>query len=228
MGESLRKLDIFVKQNGIASIDFAPALTFRPASRQKLMPTFSHSEAESIVAAVDTDTSTGKRNFAILMVAKELGVRTCDIMNLKLKDIYWESYEIRFRQSKTKVELILPLEPIVGNAIADYILNGRPKTDAPHVFVRSRAPYVKMTSMNNILAKYAPGHNREPRSGFHSFRRGLLSRLLNAGVSTDEAKNIAGHTNIDSLKPYARTSEERLKSCALGLKGIETKVAVLR
>jgi integrase len=169
-----------------------------------------------------------KRDYAILTIAKELGVRSCDIANLKLNDIRWESYEICFQQSKTGVELILPLEPFVGNAIAEYILNGRPKTDSQHIFVRSRAPHTNMTRISDIIIRYAPRNRFEKFSGFHSFRRGLLSSLLNAGIPVDTAKNIAGQTRIDSIKPYARISGVRLKSCALNLSGMESTREVLQ
>jgi len=225
---ALRKLHSFLERTGIKSIDISPALTAKPAKRKKLMPVFSQSEADGILSSVDTDTSLGKRNYAMLMIAKELGVRVSDIISLKLSDICWETHEIKFKQSKTDAENILPLEPEVGNAIADYILHGRPETKDTHIFVRSRAPFVKLTSAANIIKKYVPRDKHEKYSGFHSFRRGLLSKLLNAGVSADVAKSIAGHTKIDSLKPYSRISAVRLKSCAMGLAGIEPSAGVLQ
>ena len=219
---SLRKLCAFIKQCDIESLNFSAALIARPAKRSKLRPTFSSLDAEEILAMVDTSTSIGKRDYAILHIAKELGVRAGDIMSLKLSDMSWEGYTIRFRQNKTQAELELPLEPIVGNAIADYILNGRPQTDSNHIFVRTRAPYTKLSSLNNIIRKYAPHGKHEKFSGIHSFRRGIASQLLNAGIDADTTKGILGHVKINSLKPYARISTVRLESCAMNLSGIET------
>lgn len=219
---SLRKLCAFIKRQSIDGTDFSPALIARPAKCSKLMPVFNRTEADEILSAVDRTTSLGKRDYAILIIARELGVRSCDIANLRLEDIHWENDEIRFVQTKTRAELVLPLEPVVGNAIAKYILEGRPKTDSSHIFVRSRAPHVKMASLSDIVKKYAPRGKFEKLSGFHSFRRGLASQMLNAGIAADTVKGVLGHTKIDSLKPYARVSDIRLKSCALGLSGIET------
>jgi site-specific recombinase XerD len=219
---SLRNFYAFIKRQNVPGIDFSPALTARPSNRSKLMPTFTKSEAEEILSAVDTATPIGKRDYAVLIIAKELGIRSGDIADLKLNDIQWEKNEIRFQQRKTGAELVLPLEPVVGNAIADYILNSRPKTGDQHIFVRTRAPYRKMTAMVDIVRRYAPHGKYEKFSGFHSFRRGIASQLLNAGVAADTVKCILGHTQIDSLKPYARISDVRLKSCAIDLSGIET------
>lgn len=219
---ALRKLSAFIDRQNISGIDISPALTVRPAKRSKLMPVFNRSQANEVLSAVDRTTALGKRDYAILIMAKELGVRACDIAHLKLNDISWENYEIRFVQSKTGAELVLPLEPVVGNAIAEYILEARPKTESPHIFVRSRAPHVKMTAMADIIKRYTPRDKFEKLSGFHSFRRGLASQMLNVGVAADTVKDVLGHTKIDSLKPYARISDVRLKTCAMSLSGIET------
>ena len=68
------------------------------------------------------------RDTAIFAVAASLGLRAGDIVRLTLSDIDWIHHEIRFVQNKTGVELHLPLEASVGNAIANYILHERPNT----------------------------------------------------------------------------------------------------
>lgn len=60
-------------------------------------------------------------------IAASLGIRAGDIVRLTLSDIDWVHHEVRFVQGKTGVELCLPLEASVGNAIANYILHERPK-----------------------------------------------------------------------------------------------------
>ena len=67
-------------------------------------------------------------------------MRASDISGLKLSDICWTEKTIRVVQKKTKVTLLLPLPIDAGNAIADYILHSRPRTDNPYVFVRLLPP----------------------------------------------------------------------------------------
>lgn len=100
MLSSLRKLSAFMKRQSVSGIDISPALIARPAKRSKLMPTFTQPEAEEILAAVDTDTAIGKRDYAILLIAKELGVRSGDIANLKLDDILWETMRYGFSRKR--------------------------------------------------------------------------------------------------------------------------------
>lgn len=218
----LRKFHAFLRQYEISTTDFSPALIASHSKRRKLRPVILNDGAENILSLINTTHSIGKRDYAILMIAKNLGMRSGDIINLKLNDVNWHTHEITFRQNKTGTGTTLPLTPIVGNAIADYIMNGRPKTEAEHIFVRHIVPVKKLDNTGNIFRRYASTSQIEKWAGFHSFRRGVASRMLNGGVSPDTVKDILGQTKIDSLKPYYRISDIRLKSCALTLDGIET------
>jgi site-specific recombinase XerD len=228
MISTMKKLHDFVVRNNIGSANFTPALTSRPSPRRKLRPMLTITQANAILSSIDTNTPLGKRDYAIMMIAKHLGVRSGDILKLKQRDICWEKYELTFRQNKTGVDLTLPLPIIVGNAIAEYILTARPKTFDEHIFVRHIAPYVKLDGATNIFRRYDPDGRFEYGTGFHSFRRNVASQLLNMGIAADTVKGILGHMQIDSLKPYARISESKLESCALGLKGFETTQEELR
>lgn len=68
-----------------------------------------------------------KRNTAIILLARNLGLRSCDICGLKFSQIDWERDRIRLNQQKTGEPIVLPLLPEVGNAIFEYIRDERPK-----------------------------------------------------------------------------------------------------
>lgn len=224
---ALKYLSAYLVDYKLDCIDFRPALTSRPAQRRKLRPAFTKQEVTVISASVDVNSPMGKRDTAIFALAQSTGLRAIDIGNMTLLNLNWNTHEIKLIQHKTGVELTLPLEPLVGNAIADYVLNERPDSNSTSLFLRARAPFFAMTSggisdrlrfhMKKSGMDYTPGDKK----GFHSFRRYVASQMLNEGVPADTVKEILGHTQIDSLKPYTRISQERLRSCALSLKGIE-------
>ena len=66
-----------------------------------------------------------------------------DIAGLRLGDIDWRAGRITVTQHKTGAMLTLPLLADVGEAIADYLLDGRPADRRDdHVFLRAQAPHV--------------------------------------------------------------------------------------
>ena len=92
------------------------------------------SDVEKLLNSIDRKSKSGKRNYAIMILGAQLGLRACDIVNLKFCDIDWVAGEIRITQSKTNKTVILPLTEGVGEALKDYILNARPQSSEKNIF----------------------------------------------------------------------------------------------
>jgi len=231
---ALRSFCAFLNDKHLVSVDLVPVLQAVPAKRRKIRPGFTHQESEQIRAAINRETSCGKRNYAILTLAIKTGLRAIDITNLKYGDVDWHNNEIHIVQHKTGHPLILPLEPDVGNAIADYLLHGRPDSDSPYLFLRSLVPYKKLENRSTsvIATRYMKlaeidCHTIE-RRGFHSFRRSIGASMLEADIPLSLISEVLGHTHMNSAKPYLGINERQLKSCAFGLSGIEVAMEELQ
>jgi site-specific recombinase XerD len=225
---ALKSFIMFLKEKCIIEIDLMLALQKPALVVKKVLPCFSHSEVESILNQVDRTTSEGKRNYALLFLAVHTGLRSIDIVNLRLTDIDWENNEIHIIQRKTNHVLILPLEPDTGTAMAEYILYGRPTSEAPYIFLRMYAPHNKLSdcsSTGGILTKYRSMagiiHNSRDGKSFHALRRSLGTWMLEAEVPLTTISQVLGHRNLDSTKPYLNMDYGQLIECALGLQGIE-------
>ena len=132
--EQLKSDRIQIADTGLASIN-AEWNLINPAPRhRKLLPCFSDKETDAILDSVHRTTTIGKRDYAIIMLALWTGLRGVDILDLKRSDIDWNRKVINVVQGKTVVGIQTKLSPGVGNAIADYILNGRPETNSPYIF----------------------------------------------------------------------------------------------
>ena len=94
--------------------------------REKLPTVWSQEDITKIKMSADRISPEGKRSYAMIMLAAELGLRIGDIRNLTFADIDWEQKTIIIVQHKTQQELCLPLPESVGWALIDYIKNGRP------------------------------------------------------------------------------------------------------
>jgi integrase len=203
----------------------------RPApSRKKVLPCFMESEAAAILTAVDKTTALGKRDYAILKLAVETGLRGVDIFNLQLKDIDWRKCEINVVQSKTDEPIQLPLQAGVGNAVVDYILHARPESGSPYVFLRSVRPFTKLGSTangKNIISRYLykAGVIHEAWDGktFHAFRRSQGTRLVEAEVPLPVVAQMLGHKDIESAKRYIALNDEKMRVCCLDISEYATR-----
>ncbi len=61
----------------------------------------------------------------MILLASRLGLRASDITRLQFASLNWDNNVIILKQHKTKREIILPLLSDIGDAIIDYIKNGR-------------------------------------------------------------------------------------------------------
>jgi integrase len=224
----LRPFLSFMYTENLFIADFSPLLVVRVAKQRKYYHGFTKHEANNILSAADRQTPCGKRDYAIIMLAAHTGLRAIDVLALKFGDIDWKAHEFRIVQHKTEKPLTLPLNISVCNAIADYILNTRPNSDVPHIFLRTKRPYRKLESWSGYAivksnaAKAGITWPAEDHQGFHSFRRSLGSWMIESEIPLSTISEILGHAKVDSSKPYIMTHHSKLAMCALTLQGLET------
>ena len=170
----------------------------------------------------------GKRDYSIILLGANLGLRAMDIANLKLRDIDWRNGEIHALQQKTQEVLSLPLMPEVGEAVNEYILSGRPESNSEYVFLRHRAPFQKMHDgvlIGDMFESYQKkaGIERKPfdGKGFHSLRRMLGREMAVSGIPVTTIAQVLGHSKTDSARQYISLDSEHLRECALDFRGIE-------
>lgn len=229
----LRSFFKFINEKGLSKYDFLPALRIRAAKSKRLIRYFTHEQAHRIIEAVDLNAPNGRRDYAILLLAKTTGLRASDMVELQLNQINWTIGEIHIVQHKTEHFLDLPLVPVAINAILDYIQNERPANSSPYVFLRSFAPddgKLSPTTMGLIVRKYAKaaGLILEPQTGFHCFRRSLGTWMLEAEVPLATISQVLGHAGTDATTPYLSMDTKRLRECALGLAGISVTMEGLQ
>jgi len=127
------------------------------------------------------------------------------------------------RRRGTALELPLPVD--AGNAIADYILHSRYKTDNPYIFLWLRespcAGLIEPTSFNGYLRKYmeAAGIERAGWDGklFHTFRRAAGTNMVISGTSVSAVAQVLVHNSKESSKRYISLDTERHRECGLNL-----------
>ena len=188
----------------------------------KIPSAYSPEEIQAILNAVDRENPLGKRDYAIMLLAARLGLRVGDIRELRFENIRWDTAEIRFIQSKTGNETVLPLSDELGWALIDYVKNGRPVTDSKVIFVRHIAPYDAFgqnNNLSNIISKYMKAANihvpQGKRHGMHVFRHSLASSMLANGTPLPVVSEALGHSETNTTARYLCIAVEQLRSCAL-------------
>ncbi len=205
------------------------AFTTEKARRVSIVTTLSEQQVNSIKVFGENGRSPSElRSAAMAMLALRMGLRSVDICNLCLSDISWKSRTISIVQQKTGVPLTLPFPVEVGNLLAKYLLEGRPRCDEPNVFISLKHPYTRLTPpscYHSSLRILGRKKSAADVRGLHVARKTFASNLLTAGNPVSTICFTLGHTDESSVDEYLATDELRMRWCAIGLSGIECKEA---
>ena len=107
--------DTKVNDTRILDVDYSknvPRDNFR--RHPKLPSVYTKEEITSMIEVIDRGNPKGKRDYAIILIATRLGLRSSDICNIKFENLNWKQCEIAISQQKTRQEVILPLTTEIG------------------------------------------------------------------------------------------------------------------
>jgi integrase len=160
LATSLRSFFRFLFFAGETTRDFSSCVPMVRKYRMSAPPSFlSPEQTERVLAALDRSTSTGRRDYAVLLLLARLGLRAGEVVSLELDDIQWRSGEIVIR-GKGRMLDHLPLVIDVGEALAAYVRDHRGVSSSRRVFLRIWAPHIGLTG------PAAVGHIVSPEPGF--------------------------------------------------------------
>lgn len=192
--------------------------------RTRLYDYLQPEESKQIVTALDDNNNKlTYRSKAIGKLAYYTGMRRIDIAGLRFENINPEKEEITFVQQKTGLEVCIPLRPVVGNAIYDYIVNERPKCASDNIFISATAPFIKLSPAGvshdcERIFKETDIHQENGRSkGSHLFRHAFASGLIARDTPFHIVSELLGHASLTSLNPYLDADIEHLRECALSI-----------
>ena len=199
---------------------------------EKLPTTYTEDEIKRMLSAVERGSAIGKRDYLILLLAAEYGWRASDITGFQFNWIDWDKNTIVFDQHKTGGSVQYPLLASVGNAVIDYLKNGRPSTESSEIIVGhdtvKRGKKLTSPTIHSVVAKYireADIENwQQKKHGPHALRFSLATHLLKKNVSIPIISTILGHQNTETTKRYISLDIAQLKKCALPIPPLNTDI----
>jgi integrase len=221
-GVTLRSFLRWAHVQGLLPTDLrAATISARRHRHQGLRDVLSEDEITRLLTTVDRSSRTGRRDYAVLVLAARYGLRPSDIRQLRLEDLQWRAGLITIRQAKTGRPLVLPLLTEVAAALVEYLRDGRPATEARQLFVRLRAPFDPFVGTNNLASiirtalRRAGLTERPGRRGLYLFRHTLATRLLAGECPIKTISDVLGHVSSDTTMEYANIDLRGLRRVAL-------------
>ena len=224
----IRQYIQFLENNFLLRDNISHYIPKIPKKRNRTFPkAFTKDESLALLNSIGNNTSKERRDYAMILLAARLGLRASDIANLQLSNINWEHNQINLVQQKNNTPLVLPLLKDVGEAIINYIKNGRPKVDNQYIFLRENAPYsqINASALHMIVDGYLKRAKIKipagKKHGPHALRHSIATLLLENNIPISTIKEILSHKSSETTKIYLKIAQKQLLECALEVPKLE-------
>lgn len=218
MASALRSFFRFLLLKGDTTVDLANAVPrvafWRLSGVPKSLP---QEQIEQLLKSCDRSHPAGLRDYALCLLLARLGLRAGEVVALRLEDLDWRAGELTIRGKGSRQDR-LPMPQDVGEALAAYLLHGRPHCSTRRVFVRTRAPYRELADTSCVCTIFARALKRAGLNpafkGTHLLRHSLASEALRRGASLGEIGEILRHRLPSTTEIYAKVDLEGLRTLA--------------
>jgi site-specific recombinase XerD len=209
----LRALLRFLYLDGVLETDLGGAMPPVAAWRGTRLPaTMSAADVDAVVGSCDRSTVSGRRDRAILVLLARLGLRSGEVAALRLEDVDWRAGEITVH-GKARRRDRLPMPAEVGEALADYLAGGRPRSQCRRLILTLYAPPrpIHPSSITSVVYR-ACGRAGLARSGGHRLRHALATEMLRRGADLTEIAQVLRQSDLGTTSGYAKVDRAALRA----------------
>jgi integrase/recombinase XerD len=212
----LRSLLWFLHLRGLVSGPLADSVPSTASWRLSGLPrALEPEQLEALLDSCDRGSSTGRRDYAVLVMLARLGLRAGEVAALRLEEVDWRAGVLVISGKGRRSER-LPLPADVGEAIVAYLQDGRPATALDRsLFVRVRAPHHGLTKggVTQIVVA-AAGRAGLGQIHAHRLRHTAATGMLRAGASLEEIGQVLRHRQALTTAIYAKVDRDALRQIA--------------
>jgi integrase len=179
-------------------------------------------EVDALIASCDRSNQSGRRDRAVLTLMARLGLRAGEVAAMQLEDIDWRAGEITVR-GKARRKDRLPLPSEVGEAIVEYLADGRPSCATRHLVLTLYAPFrpIYPSSITNIVYR-ACHRSGLARVGGHRLRHALATEMLRQGGDLLEIAQVLRQSDLGTTAGYAKVDRVALRTVARPWPGVRS------
>jgi site-specific recombinase XerD len=172
-------------------------------------------DVQALLDSCDRATVSGKRDLAVLLLLARMGLRAAEVAGLELDDFDWRAGELVVHGKAGRCDR-MPLSAEVGEAVAAYLLQARPRAGSRVVFLTLRPPWRPMghTAVGQMVWRQCRIAGVEPVRA-HRLRHALATELLSRGVRLPEIAQVLRQRDLGTTATYAKVDYPTLRELAL-------------
>ena len=141
----------------------------------------------------------------VLTLIYSAGLRSQEVINLRISDIDFERKTIHIRQSKYKKDRILPLSRYMEKGLRQYLC-----VENPHIWLfNGKEPdgRYSVKGLSWVMREALKKTGIQKDVSLHSLRHSFATHLLEDGVNIVTIKQLLGHAQIATTMIYLHVAQ---------------------
>ncbi|MCU6711556.1 tyrosine-type recombinase/integrase [Paenibacillus sp. J5C_2022] len=179
---------------------------------EKLMlQTFTKEQVALLLEQPIRKTFTGFRDFTMMVVLLETGMRISELCNLKTSDLFFKEQEIRITKGKGNRARRVPFQQHCAKIIRRYLdIRGDLETDA--LFVNINNEQISTRALQSKMQEYGGSADiTGVRLSPHTFRHTMAKFYIMNGGDPFTLRRILGHATLDMVDYYVELFSSDIK-----------------
>jgi integrase/recombinase XerD len=173
---------------------------------QSYVPYLNREQLDAILEAADRTTWVGERNFTLMLLAAQMGLRNTTLLSLRRSNILADWSAIRSKNKGGK-ELVTPLAKKACQQLQSWVKRLSPDPSAllfPDKSGRQLSPdsFQALTHKYKLIAQHNCVSLRDLRVTPHVFRHTCAMMLIESGCDIYTVSRWLGHESIDTTQKY--------------------------
>ncbi len=199
--------------------DDPSALIEGPKIGRKLPDTLEFHEIEQLFSTIDLSSANGARNRAMLEVLYSSGLRVSELVNLKIKNIYFDIGFLRITGKGDK-ERLVPIGREALKFLKIYLEEVRPfvkikRGQEDVAFLNNRGSGLSRVMIFTIIKDLSVKAGIKKRISPHTFRHSFATHLIEGGADLRAIQDMLGHESITTTEIYTHLDRDYLKQVIL-------------
>jgi site-specific recombinase XerD len=187
-----------------------------PKPPKKVIATFSDKQFTAILKTINTATPAGFRDWTMILMLLDTGLRASELTGLILDDVNLEDGLMKVHGKGNK-ERVVPIGARVQKAVWKYQQRHRPQPAnplCPTLFLTASGRSITTDRLRTIIEKYANRAGIEGvRCSPHTFRHTFAISYLRNGGDVFSLQRILGHSSLEVVRIYVNLAETDVKAC---------------
>ncbi len=154
----------------------------------------------------------GVRDYCLMLTAYRHGLRVSELIDIRLKDLDFDSARIYVRRLKGSLSTHQPIEGDELRSIRAWlkIRENYPNASSNYLFLSERGPLTRQ-AVNYLVEQIGKRAKLNFKVNPHMLRHSTGYYLANKGCDTRLIQDYLGHRNITHTVRYTRTSAHRFE-----------------